>query len=156
MIAEEADGRDSPKRSVTSERFGSSIAGEPVATSQITASPEELTEQDRVVDQELMRRVENLPKEAGWVLVTAGVIGVIAPGVAGVPFLVAGAVVLTPGGPQLLSRWAGRKPRKFVHSALRQICRLVDDLERRYPRRPAARAGGPRVALGYRGQLDAR
>jgi hypothetical protein len=67
----------------------------------------------------------------------------------GVPFLVAGAFVLSPGGPRLLSRWAGRKPRKCAHSALRQICRLVDDLERRYPHRPNMRANAPVVAVEH-------
>jgi len=73
-------------------------------------------------------RVEQLPKEAGWMLITAGVVGLVVPGVLGTPFLLAGAVVLAPGGSKLLSRWAG-------HSAMRQIGRFLDDLERRYPRR---------------------
>ena len=73
-------------------------------------------------------RVEQLSKEAGWLLITAGVVGLVVPGVLGTPFLLAGAVVLAPGGSTLLSRWAGR-------SAMRQIGRFLDDLERRYPRR---------------------
>jgi hypothetical protein len=99
------------------------------------------------IDEELMQRIEELPREAGWALVTAGVIGVFAPGIIGVPFLLAGAFVLTPGGPRMLSRWAGRKPRKFAHSALRQICRLLDDLDRRYPPRLSGRDELPRVAI---------
>jgi hypothetical protein len=108
----------------------------------------------RAVDEQLMRRIEKLPKEAGWALITAGVIGVIAPGIVGVPFLVAGAFVLTPGGPLRLSRWAGRKPRKFAHSALRQICRFIDDLERRYPHRSRARDKAPLVALEHPRNFD--
>ena len=73
-------------------------------------------------------RIEQLPKEAGWLLITAGVVGLVVPGVLGTPFLLAGAVVLVPGGSKLLSRWAG-------HSAMRQIGRFLDDLGRRYPRR---------------------
>ena len=73
-------------------------------------------------------RVEQLPKEAGWLLITAGVVGLVVPGVLGTPFLLAGAVVLVPGGSKLLSRWVG-------HSAMRQVGRFLDDLERRYPRR---------------------
>ena len=80
-------------------------------------------------------RVEQLPREAGWMLITAGVVGLAVPGVLGTPFLLAGAVVLTPGGSKLLARWSGRHPSKFVHSAMRQIGRFLDDLERRYPRR---------------------
>jgi hypothetical protein len=85
--------------------------------------------QDQFAVQELTPvRVDELPKEAGWLLITAGVVGVVVPGVLGTPFLLAGAVVLVPGGSRLLSRWAG-------HSAMRQIGRFFDDLERRYPRR---------------------
>ena len=73
-------------------------------------------------------RVEQLPKEAGWLLITAGVVGLVVPGVLGTPFLLAGVAVLAPSGPKLLSRWAG-------HSAIRQVLRFLDDLERRYPRR---------------------
>ena len=72
--------------------------------------------------------VEQLPKDAGWLLITAGVVGLVVPGVFGTPFLLAGALVLAPGGTKLLSRWVG-------HSAMRQVGRFLDDLERRYPRR---------------------
>jgi len=87
-------------------------------------------------------RVEELPKETGWLLITAGVVGLVVPGVPGTPFLLAGAVVLAPGGSKLLSRWAG-------HSTMRQIGRFLDDLERRYPRRRR------RVALEQRSHNDA-
>ena len=73
-------------------------------------------------------RIAQLPKEVGWALITAGVVGLVVPGVVGTPFLLAGAVVLAPGGSKLLARWAPR-------SATRQIQRFLDDLERRFPRR---------------------
>ena len=73
-------------------------------------------------------RVEQLSKEAGGLLITAGVVGLVVPGVLGTPFLLAGAIVLVPGGTSLLSRWTG-------HSGMRQIGRFLYDLERRYPRR---------------------
>jgi hypothetical protein len=114
-----------------------------------------LRQEIRAVDEQLMQRIEKLPKEAGWALITAGVIGVIAPGIVGVPFLVAGAFVLTPGGPRTLSRWAGRKPRKLAHSALRPIGRFIDDLERRYPHRPKVRDKAPLAVLEYRRTFDA-
>jgi uncharacterized membrane protein YbaN (DUF454 family) len=72
--------------------------------------------------------IEHLPKEAGWALITAGVVGLVVPGVVGTPFLLAGAVVLAPGGSKLLARWA-------PGSATRQLGRFLDDLERRFPRR---------------------
>jgi hypothetical protein len=78
-------------------------------------------------------RVEHLTAEAGWMLLTAGVVGVIVPGIAGTPFLVAGVLVLLPGGPQLLSRWSRGNLPSFVRFGVRLIARLLDDLERRYP-----------------------
>jgi hypothetical protein len=73
-------------------------------------------------------RVEQLPRDAGWLLITAGIVGLVVPGVFGTPFLLAGALVLAPGGTKPLSRWVG-------HSGMRQIGRFLDNLERRYPRR---------------------
>jgi len=61
-------------------------------------------------------RIEQLPREAGWLLITAGIVGLVV------------AVILAPGGSKLVSRWAGR-------STMRQVSRFLDDLERRYPRR---------------------
>ena len=78
-------------------------------------------------------RLERLTAEAGWMLVTAGVVGVIVPGIAGTPFLVAGVFILLPGGPQLLSRWSTGNLPGFVRFGVRLIARLLDDLERRYP-----------------------
>jgi len=73
-------------------------------------------------------RVEQLPREAGWLLISAGIVGLLVPGVLGTPFLLAGFIVLTPSGSKLLTRWVGP-------SAMRQVSRFLDDLERRYPRR---------------------
>ena len=85
------------------------------------------------VDEGVLQRFSQLPKEAGWLLIAAGVVGLAVPGIPGTPFLLAGAVVLMPGGSRLLSRWAGQP-------AMRQIGRFLDDLERRYPRRQSARS----------------
>jgi uncharacterized membrane protein YbaN (DUF454 family) len=61
------------------------------------------------------------------------VVGVIVPGIAGTPFLLAGAFVLVPGGPQLLSRWSRGNLPSVVRFAVRLIARLLDDLERGHP-----------------------
>ena len=90
---------------------------------------------ESATDEEAVLRFTQLPKEVGWLLVTAGVIGLAVPGILGTPFLLAGAVVVAPGGPKLVSRLVGRNPPRIVHSAMRQIGRFIDDLERRYPRR---------------------
>jgi hypothetical protein len=87
------------------------------------------TEEPKVV------RIDTLTKEVGWLLVTAGVVGLIMPGIPGTPFLVIGFLVVTPGGSKLLSRWAGGdKPPGFIKGAMKPIGRFLEDLERRYPR----------------------
>jgi len=156
MINEPPDSRYGTPPSGSAKETSSSLeAGPmlpvPVATAQVARLAEEQNQPARAIDELLMRRIEELPREAGWALITAGVIGLIAPGIVGFPFVVAGAVVLTPGGPRKLAHWASRKPRKYAHAALRQICRLVDDLERRYPR---VRADAPRLIVDHRRQLD--
>ena len=97
--------------------------------------PAEFAPDERAADGQTVFRIEHLTKEAGWLLITAGVVGVIVPGLLGTPFLLAGAVALIPGGPKLLSRWVGNNPPKLVHTSMKQIGRFLDDLEHRYPRR---------------------
>jgi hypothetical protein len=95
----------------------------------------EVNHDESAADEEAMLRFTQLPKEAGWMLVTVGVVGLVLPGILGTPFLLAGTVVVVPSGRKLLSRWVGRNPPKFVGSAMRQIDRFIDDLDRRYPLR---------------------
>jgi hypothetical protein len=92
---------------------------------------------DATADKQMMLRIVNLPRDVGWMMVSVGVLRVILPGVPGVPFLIAGAAVLAPGGQRLLTRWARGRPRGVVHGGLKQIGRWLDDLERRYPRSPS-------------------
>jgi hypothetical protein len=80
--------------------------------------------------------LDTLTTEVGWLLVTAGVIGVIAPGIPGTPFLIVGVLVITPGGTKLLSRWVGKNPPRIVKAGMKHVGRFLDDLERRYPRAP--------------------
>src|SRR5271169_1150056 len=77
--------------------------------------------------------VERLTPEAGWMLISAGVVGVIVPGIAGTPFLLMGIFVLLPGGPHLLSRRSRGNLPRFVRFGLRLVARLLNDLEYRYP-----------------------
>jgi hypothetical protein len=95
------------------------------------AQTAEWTREGRAEQQGL--RVERLTAEAGWMLLTAGVVGVIVPGIAGTPFLVAGIFILLPGGAQLLSRWSTGNLPTFVRFGVRLVARLLNDLERRYP-----------------------
>lgn len=88
------------------------------------------------VDHATAERMQKLPHDIGWLLVTAGVVGVVMPGVLGVPFLVLGGLILLPGTNQRAERWlTGHSPKLFKGS-IRQINRFLDDLERRYPRSP--------------------
>jgi hypothetical protein len=85
------------------------------------------------VDEQIVLRIANAPRDVGWMMVSVGVLGVILPGLIGTPFLVAGIAVLTPGGPELFTRWVTENPNGFVLAGLKQMGRWLDDLERRYP-----------------------
>ena len=87
-------------------------------------------------DLEVIRRIEQLPPDIGWLLIYVGVLGFLLPGVIGFPFVLAGAAVVIPSGPKWIARWIGRKPPRFVHASMKQIGRLLDDLDRRYPPLP--------------------
>lgn len=111
-------------------------ARERTDSSEVAAVEADATAKEAIEDGETVLRIEHLPRDVGWLMVYVGVLGVILPGIIGTPFLIAGLAILTPGGPKMLDRWAGRKPRGFVHASLKQISRWLDDLERRYPRLP--------------------
>jgi hypothetical protein len=96
-------------------------------------TPEELAEFERAV-----QRIEHFPRELGWLMIYVGVLGVVLPGIIGFPFLIAGGAVVMPGGRKWLSRWVSRKPGPFVRASLKQITRMIDDIERRYPSLPGA------------------
>jgi hypothetical protein len=97
------------------------------------ASPAEAASDQAQIDDRAILRIANLPRDVGWMMVSVGILGVILPGLPGAPFLLGGIAVLTPGGPRLLTRWAGRKPKGLVHTSLKQMGRWLDDLDRRYP-----------------------
>ena len=102
------------------------------------ASPASPPAGEKAEDEQTLARIEHLPRDVGWMMVYVGILGLVLPGVIGTPFLVAGIAVLSPGGPKMLTRWAGRKPSGFVHASLKQIGRWLDDVECRYPRLPSA------------------
>ena len=93
------------------------------------------------MDEQTIHRVEKLPRDVGWLLITAGLVGVVVPGVLGVPFLVLGGLVLMPLTSQRAEHWlSGHSPKMFKGS-VRQINRFLDDLERRYPRSSDTKPG---------------
>lgn len=86
------------------------------------------------LDQDTIQRIERLPRDIGWLLVTAGMVGIVMPGVLGLPFLVLGGLVLMPVTSRRAEHWlSGHSPAIFKGS-VKQINRFLDDLEKRYPR----------------------
>ena len=89
---------------------------------------------DAPSDEDVVERVEHLSHGVGWLLISAGVVGLVVPGVLGTPFLVMGALALWPGNRKTVERWRQGHSPKMFHGSMRQINRFLDDLERRYPR----------------------
>ncbi len=71
-------------------------------------------------------------RELGWMLVSAGVIGVVLPG-PGAPALVAGGLMLWPGAFARADRWMRRRFPGAHRKGMGHIHRFLTDLERRYP-----------------------
>lgn len=84
-------------------------------------------------DEAVVRRVEGLSRSAGWILISAGVVGLVVPGVLGTPFLILGGLALWPGNHKRVDRWRQGHSPKMFHGAMKQINRFLDDLEKRYP-----------------------
>lgn len=85
-------------------------------------------------DEAVVDRVEHLNRGVGYVLITAGIVGLVVPGVLGTPFLILGALALWPGNRERVERWRKGHSPKIFHGAMKQINRFLDDLEKRYPR----------------------
>lgn len=85
------------------------------------------------IDQETADRIRKLPKDVGWLLITAGLLGLALPGVIGTPLLVLGSLMVWPSSQKKAAQWlSGQSPKAF-RGSMRQINRFLDDLERRYP-----------------------
>ena len=97
---------------------------EPTPAPELVPAPEDAASRLRVCD---------LPKETGVMLVSVGVLGLILPGMAGAPAILAGGLVLWPGKFGKLESWFERRFPKLHGESMRQIGRYLDDLNRRYP-----------------------
>jgi hypothetical protein len=86
-----------------------------------------------VVDELEVRRIKDLPKEVGVMLVSVGVVGFVMPGMAGAPAIVAGGLVLWPSAFGKLEDWFQRRYPGMHQRGMQQISRYLDDLERRFP-----------------------
>ena len=85
-------------------------------------------------DDAVVRRVEHLNRDVGWALISAGVVGLVMPGVIGAPFFIMGGLVLWPGNHKRVERWRQGHSPKMFHGAMKQINRFLDDLDKRHPR----------------------
>ena len=88
---------------------------------------------DKDEDEVVVERVEHLNKGVGWILISAGIVGMVVPGVLGTPFLIMGGLALWPGNRKRVERWRQGHSPKMFHGAMKQINRFLDDLEKRYP-----------------------
>lgn len=89
------------------------------------------------IEQKTEQRIRHMPHDVAWLLITAGVVGLVTPGVLGLPFLAMGGLVLWPGSSTRLEHWLNGRPPRLLKGSMKQIGRFLDDLERRYP--PSAR-----------------
>jgi hypothetical protein len=80
-----------------------------------------------------LRRIKDLPKEVGVMLMTVGVLGLALPGVVGAPAMIAGGLVLWPKAFGKVENWFESKFPKVHKQSLHQIHRYLNDLESRYP-----------------------
>lgn len=92
------------------------------------------TQPGHAADDPLAGRIQRMPGDVGWMLFGVGFAGFVAPGVFGLPFMVAGGMILWPKTTQKLQKLFG-KPAAGPADApgTKQILRFLDDLERRYP-----------------------
>lgn len=97
-------------------------------------------EPPRGPDRPKARKLEELPRELGVLLASVGFLGVILPGVAGTPALIAGGLVLWPRTFGKVEGWFSRRFPAAHRTSMEQVGRFLDDLERRYPNPETTRA----------------
>jgi hypothetical protein len=115
--------------------------GQPTEASSAGPGPEvtaplESPEPDAILTPEEeaeLRRIKDLPKEVGVMLITVGVLGFVLPGVVGAPAAIAGGLVLWPKTFEKVENWFERRYPRIHKQSLYQINRYLNDLESRYP-----------------------
>ena len=85
------------------------------------------------IDQATADRIRKLPKDVGWLLITAGILGLALPGVIGTPLLILGSLMVWPSSQKKAGQWLSGQSPKVFQGSMKQINRFLDDLERRYP-----------------------
>jgi hypothetical protein len=80
-----------------------------------------------------LRSLADAPRDVGWLLLSAGIIGEIVPGVIGTPFWVVGTLMLWPPMGERAEAWLESQTPNLYRGGMRQVRRFLDDLDRRYP-----------------------
>jgi Cu2+-exporting ATPase len=83
----------------------------------------------------LVRPAGPVPPELGVLLVSVGCLGVVLPGMIGVPAIVAGGLALWPRAFRPVETWIEHRFPTLHRKSLEQMGRFVADLARRYPSR---------------------
>lgn len=81
----------------------------------------------------LNSRIESMPRDVGVMLLGVGFAGFVLPGIFGLPFLLAGGVILMPETTRKIKRKFGMEKPGHTDFADKQINRFLDDLDKRYP-----------------------
>ena len=99
-----------------------------------TGNPEviEAIEEQPEVETERLPELRDLPKNVGYMLLSAGVLGVVLPG-PGTPAIIAGGLVLWPNGFGKAETWFRRKFPAIHRGGMQHVGRFLKDLENRYP-----------------------
>lgn len=84
------------------------------------------------VDPAMSRKIRELPRDVGVMLVAVGACGMVLPGMVGGPAILAGGLALWPRAFGRVESWFGRKFPRAHREGMRQIGRYLDDLDRRY------------------------
>jgi hypothetical protein len=84
-------------------------------------------------DAKTPRTLGEMPREVAALLISVGVLGVVLPGMAGTPAMIAGGLVIWPKTFGPIEGWFSRKFPKAHRQSLEQIRRYLDDMDRRYP-----------------------
>ena len=112
------------------------------------------TSEDTTKLDDTLPSLADLPKELGVLLASVGVLGLLLPGVAGAPALIAGGVVLWPKTFGKVENWLQNRFPKTHRESMKQVGRFLADLDHRFPiARIEASANAQPIA---RGDSDAR
>ena len=114
---------------------GNRELSEPVhaeSTSNPNHNTDESSHDQTALERSELNRIKELPKEVGVMLVTAGILGLILPG-PGTPAIIAGGLALWPNAFGKLESWLEERHPGIHRKSMQQICRFLNDLEKRYP-----------------------